>query len=59
MAIGSDRKGVIRMVLREGLALGLLGVTIGLVLSFLPAASLRPLCGLPAPATLTICCLWR
>jgi ABC-type antimicrobial peptide transport system permease subunit len=58
MAIGSDRKGVIRMVLREGLALGLLGVTIGLVLSFLPA-SLRPLCGLPAPATLTICCLWR
>jgi ABC-type antimicrobial peptide transport system permease subunit len=34
MAIGSDRQGVIRMILRQGLKLGVLGVGIGLVLSF-------------------------
>jgi ABC-type antimicrobial peptide transport system permease subunit len=35
MAIGSDRQGVIRMILRQGVKLGVLGVGIGLVMSFL------------------------
>jgi predicted permease len=34
MAIGSDRPGVIRMILSQGLKLGVLGVGIGLVMSF-------------------------
>lgn len=34
MAIGADRQKVIRMVLRQGLVLGSIGVVIGLILSF-------------------------
>jgi putative ABC transport system permease protein len=34
MAIGADRKGVLRMVLRQGLTLGSLGVGAGLIVSF-------------------------
>jgi predicted permease len=34
MAIGADRQQVIRMVLRQGLVLGLTGVAVGLVVSF-------------------------
>lgn len=35
MAIGADRPGVLRMVLRQGLVLGGIGAGIGLILSFL------------------------
>jgi predicted permease len=34
MAIGADRQQVIRMVLRQGLVLGLTGVAVGLIVSF-------------------------
>jgi macrolide transport system ATP-binding/permease protein len=34
MAIGADRKGVLRMVLRQGLVLGSIGAGAGLILSF-------------------------
>jgi putative ABC transport system permease protein len=34
MAIGADRRNVIRMVLKQGLTLGALGVAIGLIVSF-------------------------
>jgi macrolide transport system ATP-binding/permease protein len=35
MAIGADRQKVIRMILRQGLVLGSIGVAIGLIVSFL------------------------
>jgi ABC-type antimicrobial peptide transport system permease subunit len=34
MAIGADRRGVLRMILRQGLVLGSLGVGAGLIMSF-------------------------
>jgi len=34
MAIGADRRGVLRMILRQGLTLGSLGVSAGLIISF-------------------------
>jgi len=34
MAIGADRRGVLRMILRQGLVLGSLGVGAGLIVSF-------------------------
>jgi ABC-type antimicrobial peptide transport system permease subunit len=34
MAIGADRQKVIRMILRQGLVLGLIGVAVGLIVSF-------------------------
>jgi macrolide transport system ATP-binding/permease protein len=40
MAIGADRPGVIRMVLRQGLVLGSMGVGAGLILSLLAARAL-------------------
>jgi ABC-type antimicrobial peptide transport system permease subunit len=49
MAIGADRQGVLRMVLRQGLALGSMGVGAGLILSYLAfrglASSLWTLAG--------------
>jgi cell division protein FtsX len=40
MAIGADRAGVLRMVLRQGLLLGCVGAGIGLILSFLACRAL-------------------
>lgn len=40
MAIGADRRGVLRMVLREGLALGSIGAGVGLILSFFACRAL-------------------
>jgi ABC-type antimicrobial peptide transport system permease subunit len=40
MAIGADRPGVLRMVLRQGLVLGSIGAGIGLLLSFLACRAL-------------------
>jgi ABC-type antimicrobial peptide transport system permease subunit len=40
MAIGADQPGVLRMVLRQGLALGLMGAGAGLILSFLACRAL-------------------
>ncbi len=40
MAIGSDRRGVLRMVLREGLVLGSIGAAAGLILSFFACRAL-------------------
>ncbi len=34
MAIGADRPKVVRMILRQGFVLGLIGVGVGLILSF-------------------------
>ena len=34
MAIGADRRGVLRMILRQGLMLGSFGVGAGLIVSF-------------------------
>jgi ABC-type antimicrobial peptide transport system permease subunit len=40
MAIGADRQGVLRMVLRQGLVLGLTGAGVGLILSLLACRAL-------------------
>ena len=40
MAIGADRRGVLGMVLRQGLVLGWLGVGAGLIMSFLVCRAL-------------------
>jgi putative ABC transport system permease protein len=40
MAIGADRQGVLRMVLREGLVLGSMGAGAGLILSFFACRAL-------------------
>ena len=40
MAIGADRRGVLRKVLREGLALGSIGSRGGLILSFFACRAL-------------------
>ncbi|MGB6945857.1 MAG: ABC transporter permease [Bryobacteraceae bacterium] len=40
MAIGADRQGVLRMVLRQGLVLGSIGVVVGLILSFFACRAL-------------------
>ena len=40
MAIGADRRGVLRMVLREGLALGSIGAGVGLIFSFFACRAL-------------------
>ena len=41
MAIGADRKGVLRMILRQGLVLGSLGVGAGLIMSFFVCLALQ------------------
>ena len=40
MAIGADRQGVLRMVLRQGLVLGSIGAGVGLILSFFACRAL-------------------
>ncbi len=40
MALGADRQGVLRMVLRQGLVLGSIGAGVGLILSFLVSRAL-------------------
>ena len=40
MAIGADRRNVIRMILRQGLVLGSIGVAAGLILSFFACRAL-------------------
>ncbi len=40
MALGADRQGVLRMVLRQGLVLGSIGTGVGLILSFLVTRAL-------------------
>ena len=40
MALGADRQGVLRMVLRQGLVLGSIGAGVGLILSFLVTRAL-------------------
>jgi ABC-type antimicrobial peptide transport system permease subunit len=56
MAIGADRRGVLRMVLRQGFVLGSIGVGAGLILSFfacrLLTSSLWTLAGKTSYATL-------
>lgn len=41
MAIGADRTGVLRMILRQGLVLGSLGVGAGLIMSFFVCLALQ------------------
>ena len=40
MAMGADRQGVLRMVLRQGLVLGSIGAGVGLILSFFVSRAL-------------------
>jgi len=50
MALGADRDGVLRMVMRRGLLLALLGIAAGLVLALAAAPQIAPLLYHVSPA---------